>query len=81
MFDLGTASQFFDTAGRNFNWLSPIQPDDVGEELDLLGREVAVGAVDLPEDVAGVDEQHLVLARRLRLALSKNQSVQGSVTV
>ena len=40
--------------------LAPIEPDNVGEELMLFGREVAVGPVDLAVDGAGVDEQYLV---------------------
>ena len=61
--------------------LAPVKPDDVGQKLDLLGGELPVGAVNLPEDVPGVEEQHLVLAVVSALPLSKNQSVQGSVTV
>lgn len=40
--------------------LAPIQPDDVGQELDLRRRELAMGAVDLREDVPRVDEQDMV---------------------
>ena len=54
-----------------------IEADDVGEEADLRGRPVAVGAVDLPVDVAGVDEEHGVGARRLRLALVEEPQRAG----
>ncbi len=33
--------------------LAAVEADDVGEELDLLGQEVAVRAVDLPVQCAG----------------------------
>ena len=49
-------------------FLAPVEPDDVGQELDLRRGEVAVGAVDLAEDVAGVEEEHLVGAGGLALA-------------
>ena len=55
-------------AEREVEVFAAIEADDVGEEADLRGRPVAVGAVDLPVDVPGVDEQHLVGARRLLLA-------------
>jgi hypothetical protein len=61
--------------------LAPVEADDVGEQLDLLGQEVAVGAVDLAVEVAGVDEQHRVLAVGAGLALSRNHRVTGRVTV
>jgi hypothetical protein len=54
---------------------------DIGQELDLLGGEVAVGAVDLPVKVAGVEEEHRMGALVPRLPLSRNHSVQGRVTV
>ena len=40
-------------------------------------RPVAVGAVDLPVDVAGVDEEHRVGARRLRFALVEEPQRAG----
>ena len=45
-----------------FGRLAAVEADEVGDELDLRGSEVAVGAVELAEDVAGVDEEDGVLA-------------------
>ena len=42
--------------------LAAIEPDDGGEVLHLLGREVVDLPRDLAVDVAGVDHQHLVPA-------------------
>ena len=46
-----------------------IHPHNVRDELNLLRREVAMRSVDLTKDVAGIDEQHLILARPLHFAL------------
>ena len=40
-----------------FAGLTAIEADDVGEEFELGGGEIPVGAVELAEDVAGVEEQ------------------------
>src|SRR5262249_4475920 len=41
---------------------APIEPDDVGEELDLFGAEIAVRPVDLAEGSPCIDEQDGVFA-------------------
>ena len=56
---------------------APVEADEVAEKADLRGRPVAVGAVDLPVDVPGVDEQHGVGARRTGLALIKKPQGAG----
>lgn len=56
------------TAVRKLRLLRSPEPDDVGEELNLLWRPVAVGSVDLPVDVARIDEEDLVLAISAPLA-------------
>ena len=62
--------------------LAAVEPHDVREELDLLGREVAVRAVDLAEDVPGVDEQHLVGALGVASCPGRRTTAcTGSVTV
>ena len=48
--------------------LAPVEPGDVGQKLDLRRGPVAVGAVDLAVEVAGVDEEHLIGAGGLALA-------------
>jgi hypothetical protein len=55
-------------ARRELGVLAAVQADDVHEELDLLVGELAVRAVDLAKDAAGVDEQHRVGALGARLA-------------
>ena len=42
--------------------LAAVQPHHIGNEADLRGRPVAVGAVHLAVNVAGVDEQDGVLS-------------------
>jgi len=67
LFDL--CAGFFAAQGEVETFAAP-EADEVGDEADLRGRPFAVRSVDLPVDVAGID-----------LPLSRNQSVQGSVTV
>jgi hypothetical protein len=43
-----------------FAGLGAVEADDVGEEFELGVGEVAVGAVELAEDVASVDEEDVV---------------------
>jgi len=50
-----------------FRFLTPVETGDVGKELDLRHSPVTVGSVNLAEEVAGVDEEHLVAAERLAL--------------
>src|SRR5262245_47269069 len=61
----GLAESFLhqrEAALEHLGGFAPIEPYDVRQEFDLLGREIAVRPVDLAVDVAGVDEQHLVPA-------------------
>src|SRR5208283_2362553 len=54
--------------------LAAIQPRDVGEKLDLLCCEITVCAVDLMEDMAGVDEKDFVFpVGRLLAAIQEPQ--------
>ena len=57
--------------------VAAIEPHDVGEELDLLRQEVAVGPVDLAEGVPRVEEQHGVLTRRTGLGLVEEPQRHG----
>ncbi len=61
--------------------LPAIEPDDVRKEPELSRSPVAVCAVDLPVYVAGVDEEHLVLPLRLRLASVEEPKGAGQGTV
>ena len=72
---------FFFAAVVEFEILAAVEADEVGEDLDLRGGEVAVGAVELAEDVAGIDEEDFPGAVAGLFPLSKNQRVHGSVTV
>ena len=54
-----------------------IEADEVGEETDLCGRPFAVGAVHLPVDVAGINEQHGVGAGRFAFALIQKPKSAG----
>ena len=65
----------------SFDGFAAVEAYDVGEKFDLVGGEFAVGAVELFVDVTGVDEEDFIARGTLRLPLSKNQSVQGKVTV
>ena len=55
-------------SGLGLNRFAPIQPHDVGDELNLLRRPLPVRPVNLAEDMACVDEQHLILALRALLS-------------
>ena len=57
--------------------LAAVETDDVREQLDLLGQEVAMGAVDLPVGVAGVEEEHRVLALGAALAAVEEPERHG----
>jgi len=61
--------------------LAPVEAGDIGQVFHLLRRPVAVGAVNLPINMTGVDKENFVGPLGLLLALSKNQRVQGKVTV
>lgn len=49
--------------------LATVEADDIGNELQLLVDEVAVRTVELAEDLPGIDEQDLVCARGIALAV------------
>ncbi len=55
------------TAHRQIRRFAAIKPHDIGDEADLRRRPVAVGAVHLAIDVAGIDKEHGIGALRLRL--------------
>jgi hypothetical protein len=65
---MSLAGRLASTDGR-VERLAAIEADEVGDEADLRRCPVAVGAIHLPVDVAGVDEQHGVGAFCFRLAL------------
>ncbi|MCY1376448.1 hypothetical protein D9M69_639370 [compost metagenome] len=56
-------------AHRQFGCLAAPQAHDIAQELDLVWREVAMGARHLPEDMARIDKQHLILAKGALLPL------------
>lgn len=65
-----------------------IQAGDDSQVFDLLVAELPVGSIHLRENVAGVDEQDLVLFVRLGLVLVKEPErspeeniLEGSVTI
>ncbi|MFT6180379.1 MAG: hypothetical protein ACJAQT_001590 [Akkermansiaceae bacterium] len=60
-------------------FLATVEADDVGEELVLCGHEISVGAVELAEDVAGIEEEDGVLARAAGLALVEEPEVVAIV--
>lgn len=62
------AGGHFAGAGGPFRRGTPVQPHNVGDKGDSRLAEVAQGAVHLAVDVAGVDEQHRLLARAAELA-------------
>ena len=64
-----------------FGRFASIESRNVGQKLNLRWCPITVGAVDLTIDVAGVNEKYLIGAGGLLLPRSKNQSVQGKVTV
>ena len=53
----------------------------LAKELDLRRGPVAVSAVDLAVEVAGVNEEHFIGTGCLALAPVKEPEEQGSVTV
>ena len=55
-------------AEREVEVFTTIETDHVGDKAELALRPVPVGAINLPVDVAGVEEEDLVGARRLLLA-------------
>ena len=57
--------------------LPAIETGDVGQEFDLLGFKLAVGAVDLGVDVAGVEEKDLVVAVGAGLAFVQEPEGAG----
>ena len=54
-----------------FWFLVAIQPRNVGDEFDLLRREVAVRAVNLSKEVTRVNEEYFIFVRGLRLCSIK----------
>src|SRR5437762_14222785 len=42
--------------------IAPVEPNDIGQELNLLRHDVAVSAGNLPIDIPGVDKKHLMTA-------------------
>jgi hypothetical protein len=52
------------TSGVRLRLLAAIKADCVREQLEMFGQEVTVGTVDLAVCVAGIKEEHSVLARR-----------------
>ena len=71
----------FVAAEGEVGFFAAIEADDVGEEADLRGRPLAVGAVHLAVDVTGIDEAARCQRGACWFAMSKNHNVQGSVTV
>jgi len=63
-----------------FYFLAPVQTSDVGEELDLLGREVPMRSIDLPIGLPSIDREPCPCSR-FSLPLSKNQGCRAGVTV
>ena len=53
---------------REVKFLVTVEADDIGEEADLCVGPVTVGSIDLAVDVAGVDEENFVGARRALFA-------------
>src|SRR5690625_4152685 len=60
-----------------FQFLAAIEADDVGEKFQLRVGEIAVGAADLPVNVAGVDEEDFVGAVRVGLSLVEKPKSAG----
>ncbi len=64
-------------AVEELGFFAAVEADDVGEELVLVGGEVAMGTVDLAEGVTGVEEQHLIRAVGVALALVEEPQRDG----
>src|SRR5947209_17974727 len=40
------------------DWFATVEARNIGQEFDLFRRKLAVCAIDLPVNMAGIDEQH-----------------------
>ena len=62
-----------------FRRFAPIQPGNVGEELDLRRRPVAVGPVNLAVEMACVNEEDGVLSGRAGLGTGVRVPDMGAI--
>src|SRR6056297_1680602 len=69
-------AQQLDAARWGLNRLTTVEPHDVREQLNLLGQEVAMSAVDLAVNGSGIEEQDGILP--LRPALPLVEKPQGA---